>query len=128
MSSPDPPAPDHPAPDQSAIDQPTPDRLAIALHYERDGDSLPHVTARGRGAVAAQILALAEANGVPVEEDGDLAEILATLEPGSPIPVAAFAAVAEILAFLYRANAEHPRAPKGATTSGTAEDPTEEMR
>ncbi|MCH7861928.1 MAG: hypothetical protein IH998_09615, partial [Proteobacteria bacterium] len=39
-----------------------------------------------------------------VREDADLAEILQAMEIDSEIPVAAFAAVAEILAYVYRAN------------------------
>ncbi|MEZ5905168.1 MAG: EscU/YscU/HrcU family type III secretion system export apparatus switch protein [Geminicoccaceae bacterium] len=63
------------------------------------------VTAKGRGAIAAQILGIAAASGIPIERDPDLVTILAKLDVGSPIPTAAFAAVAEILAHLYRANA-----------------------
>ena len=43
-------------------------------------------------------------HGVAVRRDRDLAALLDTLEIDSPIPVVAFAAVAEILAHLYRAN------------------------
>ena len=89
------------------------DRVAIALHYEREGDLLPHVTAKGRGYLAEQILAMADEIGIPVREDPDLVEILQKLDPGSPIPVAAFAAVAGILATLYQANAELAELRKG---------------
>lgn len=78
--------------------------LAVALRYEPSGSDLPRVAAKGRGAIAAQIVAIAEANGVAVREDRDLAAVLDMLEIDSPIPVAAFAAVAEILAHLYRSN------------------------
>ena len=44
-----------------------------------------------------------------VREDADLAEILSVLEIDSVIPVEVLATVAEILAFVYRANgAEMP--------------------
>ncbi|WP_240002304.1 EscU/YscU/HrcU family type III secretion system export apparatus switch protein [Oleisolibacter albus] len=66
--------------------------------------ALPRIVASGRGAVADQILELAFANGVKVREDADLAEILAAIEIDSEIPVEAIAAVAEILAYVYRAN------------------------
>ena len=39
-----------------------------------------------------------------VHRDEDLVEVLDRLEIDAPIPVAAFAAVAEILAHLYRLN------------------------
>jgi flagellar biosynthesis protein len=78
--------------------------LAIALRHNRHGEDLPRVIARGRGAIADQIVALARANGIEIQRDQDLAALLGTLEIDSPIPLAAFAAVAEILAHLYRAD------------------------
>jgi flagellar biosynthesis protein len=82
-----------------------PERMAVALRYRPEEGRLPEVTAKGRGAIAAQIEAIARAEGIPVERDTDLAQILHLLDVDSPIPTAAFAAVAEILAELYRANA-----------------------
>ncbi len=79
-------------------------KTAVALGYERGGDDLPRVLAKGRGAVADQILAIAEEHGIAVHKDEDLVEVLDRLEIDAPIPVAAFAAVAEILAHLYRMN------------------------
>ncbi len=80
--------------------------LAVALCHDPARRDLPRVTAKGRGAIAAQIVAVAEANGVPVRRDRDLAQILGALELDAPIPVAAFAAVAEILARIYGANGQ----------------------
>ena len=78
---------------------------AVALRYHPEKGELPEVTAKGRGAIAAQIKAIAAERGIPVQQDGDLVAVLDTLDVGSPIPTVAFAAVAEILAQLYRANA-----------------------
>ena len=78
---------------------------AVALRYHPEKGELPEVTAKGRGAIAAQIKAIAAERGIPVERDGDLVAVLDKLDVGSPIPTVAFAAVAEILAQLYRANA-----------------------
>jgi flagellar biosynthesis protein len=75
--------------------------VAVALRYDAEGGGLPFVTAKGRGAIAAQILALADRYGLPVRRDAELAQILAALDVGRPIPAVAFAAVAEILAYLY---------------------------
>lgn len=47
---------------------------------------------------------LAFANDVPVRRDSDLVQILDAVELDSVIPPAAFAAVAEILTYVYRAN------------------------
>jgi flagellar biosynthesis protein len=83
-----------------------PDRqtVAVALHYEEHDKAAPRVVASGRGAVADRILELAFAHGIKVREDADLAEILAAVEVGEQIPVAAFTAVAEILFHILRAN------------------------
>lgn len=58
--------------------------------------------ASGRGAVARQILEIAFDRGIKVREDADLAEVLAAVEVDCDIPLAAFAAVAEILSYVYR--------------------------
>ena len=82
--------------------------IAVALHYEPKGEHAPKVVATGRGNVAEQILQIAFAKGVRVREDADLAELLSQLDVESEIPVEAFAAVAEILAYVYRANGQLP--------------------
>ncbi|MBX9726059.1 MAG: EscU/YscU/HrcU family type III secretion system export apparatus switch protein [Rickettsiales bacterium] len=78
---------------------------AVAIEYERGVDAAPRVTASGKGAIAEQILAIAFARGIKVREDAELVEILSLIEVDSPIPLEAFTAVAEILAFVYQANA-----------------------
>jgi len=77
--------------------------MAVALAYEPDSDFAPKVVAGGRGSVAEQILAIAFANDVKVREDADLAELLSAIDVDHEIPVEAFAAVAEILTYVYRA-------------------------
>ena len=85
---------------------------AVALEYRPDqGDPRPRITATGSGAVAEQILQAAFASGVKVREDADLVEILALFEEDSLIPLEALAAVAEILAYVYRAENRAPPAP-----------------
>jgi flagellar biosynthesis protein len=79
--------------------------LAVALRHERGGEAVPVVVAAGRGPIAEAILELAFASGIKVREDRDLAEMLHAVDIGEPIPLAAFTAVAEILARLYAANA-----------------------
>ena len=81
-----------------------PRALAVALREAAAGGN-PRVTAAGRGALAEQILEIAFARGVKVREDAELAEILAAIEVDSEVPVEALAAVAEILSYVYRANA-----------------------
>jgi len=83
---------------------PDPTQIAVALTYDRARDNAPRVVASGRGSLAERILELAQAHGIAVRENADLAEILAAVEIGNQIPIAAFAAVAEILFYIYRAN------------------------
>lgn len=78
---------------------------AVALVDEKQGDKIPRVVASGRGAFAEQILQIAWANGIKVREDADLVEILTAIEVDTEIPIEVFAAVAEILSYVYRANA-----------------------
>lgn len=89
----------------AAMQKPQTMRKAVALGYERGVDDAPKVLASGKGAVAEQILAIAHARGIKVREDADLVEILAKIENDAPIPLEAFAAVAEILSYVYAANA-----------------------
>ncbi len=85
---------------------------AVAIEYERGVDEAPRVTASGKGALAEQILSIAFERGIKVREDAELVEILSLVEVDSPIPLEAFTAVAEILAFVYQANAARkPRPP-----------------
>jgi flagellar biosynthesis protein len=92
-----------PVPKQSADEENKP-TIAVALRYDGGKKETPRVVASGRGAIAERILELAFQHGIKVREDADLAEILEAVEVGDEIPVAAFAAVAEILIYIYRAN------------------------
>ena len=77
---------------------------AVAISYEKSSNAAPIVTASGKGAIAEQIIQIAFANGIKVREDSDLVEILEKVDIDTPIPLEAFAAVAEILAYVYKAN------------------------
>jgi flagellar biosynthetic protein FlhB len=79
-----------------------PTHFAVALVY--DGlKPAPEVVAKGQDIVAAQIRRIAEENGVPVISDPPLARSLhATVEVGHQVPEELFAAVAQLLAFVYR--------------------------
>ena len=83
-----------------------PNALAVAIEDRSPAEPAPRIVATGRGKLAEQILEIAFANGVKVREDADLVQILAAIEVESLIPLEALAAVAEILAYVYRANAD----------------------
>ena len=81
-------------------------RITVALKYERASAGAPRVSAKGKGELAERILVLAKQHDVPVREDKDLLELLAACDLGEEIPVELYAAVAELLAYLYRLNGE----------------------
>ena len=80
-------------------------KKAAALIDESQAGNLPRVVASGKGSFAEQILEIAWANDIKVREDADLAEVLTAIDVESEIPIEAFAAVAEILSYVYKANA-----------------------
>ncbi|WP_053219684.1 EscU/YscU/HrcU family type III secretion system export apparatus switch protein [Virgibacillus senegalensis] len=79
-------------------------RKAAALRYEGDKAAAPKVTAAGKGYVADNIIAKAEASNVPIQEDSSLVELLAELDINETIPEELYQAVAEVFAFVYRAD------------------------
>ncbi len=79
---------------------------AVALRYDPGQDEAPLVVAKGRGDTARRILELAREHGVPVREDADLLQMLALCDVEEEIPPELYAAVAELLAYLFRLNQE----------------------
>lgn len=75
----------------------------VSLLY--DGN-IPRVTAIARGKLLETMLRIAEVCSIPVHRDPDLAEILSSLDAGTEIPEDLYRAVAEVLAFCYRINAD----------------------
>ncbi len=98
------PASDDRRSDNIASPPATAEAVAVALRQERETDDAPKVVGSGRGRIAEQILEIAFANGIKVREDADLAQLLSSVDVESEIPLEAFAAVAEILVYVYRAN------------------------
>ena len=80
--------------------------VAAALSYKRGDQNAPRVIATGRGQLANRIVELAFQNGIKVREDKDLAELLTAVDVGCEIPTEALLAVAEIIAYIYRANGQ----------------------
>lgn len=74
--------------------------LAVALHYSRS--DAPRVVAKGGGAVAENIIAIAKQHGVPLEEDAALVAALAQIDLGREIPRELYVAVAQVLAFAWQ--------------------------
>jgi flagellar biosynthetic protein FlhB len=82
-----------------------PTHFAIALRYEMAMEA-PIVIAKGRDFLAQEIKEVARWHEIPILENPPLAQTLyRTVEVGRPIPAALYAAVAEILAFVFRSQA-----------------------
>lgn len=80
-----------------------PTHLSIALKYDSDTMRAPKVIAKGADLMAMRIRQIATANGIPLVERKPLARALySSVEVGEEVPEEHYAAVAEILAYVYR--------------------------
>jgi flagellar biosynthetic protein FlhB len=87
---------------KAAVVVTNPTHIAVALRYE-SSDPAPVVVAKGHDDEALRIRAEARKYGIPILENRPLARALDADAPvGSPIPLNHFAAVARVLAFVYR--------------------------
>ena len=80
-------------------------KSAVALTYKQD--DLPRVVAKGKGAIAEKILAMAKSAEIPIHQDAQLNQALSALDLNQPIPRELFAAVAQVLVFAY--NLSNPK-------------------
>jgi flagellar biosynthetic protein FlhB len=86
-----------------------PTHVAVAIKYDADEAAAPIVLAMGQRKLAEQIRALARSAEIPVVRNVPVARaLLASAKVGHPIPPALYAAVAEILAFVYRRRGHLP--------------------
>ena len=75
---------------------------AVALAY-RDGDYAPKVVAKGRGLLAEEIMRRAQEAGVYVHQSRELVGLLMQVDLDKHIPPQLYRVIAELLAWLYRA-------------------------
>ena len=81
-----------------------PTHLAVALKYDTATMAAPVVVAKGAGVIAERIRELARHHSVPVVENKFVARtVFKLVDIGKEIPHDLYRAVAEILAFVYRA-------------------------
>jgi flagellar biosynthetic protein FlhB len=84
-----------------------PNEYAVALEYRVEEMEAPVVVAKGRNLLAQAIKREARWHGIPIAENPPLAQALyRAVEVGQAIPAKLYAAVAEILAFIYRAQTQ----------------------
>lgn len=89
-----------------------PTEYAVALEYRPEVMPAPVVVAKGRNLLAQEIRRIARQHDVPIVENVPLAQALyRSVEIDQPIPGQLYAAVAEILAFIYRTQRRIPPRP-----------------
>lgn len=85
-----------------------PTHYAVALRYD-GSKTAPEVVAKGKDLIAAQIRRIAQENDVPLVADPPLARALhSSTEVGQVIPQELYAAVARVLAYVYRIASRSP--------------------
>lgn len=84
-------------------------KAAVALQYDREKMRAPKIVAKGRGAVAERLIAMARENRIPVVEDKLLVEALDQLNLNQEIPGELYQVVAEILVAVYKAESGSKR-------------------
>jgi flagellar biosynthetic protein FlhB len=92
---------------RAAVVVTNPTHYAVALDFDFETMDAPKVLAKGMNLIAEEIKEQARWAGVPVLENPPLARSLYRMvEPGQSIPADLYAAVASILAYLYRQRVE----------------------
>lgn len=82
-----------------------PTHYAVAIKYDEQKSHAPIVVAKGMDNIALQIKKIARENNVHIVQNPPLARSLyAQVELDRPIPSELFAAVAEVLAYVYKMN------------------------
>ncbi|MFD1774352.1 EscU/YscU/HrcU family type III secretion system export apparatus switch protein [Paenibacillus rhizophilus] len=80
-------------------------KKAVALKYVPGKTEAPVVVAKGKGNIAEAILQKAKENGIAIQEDAALVEVLSKLDLDQQIPPELYQLVAEILSYVYRSDA-----------------------
>lgn len=94
-----------------------PTELAVAVQYDPETMAAPIVVAKGAGILAQRIRRLALEHGIPIVEKKPLAQALyRDVDLNRPIPQQLYAAVAEVLAYVYQLKGKQlPKLPTGGT-------------
>jgi flagellar biosynthetic protein FlhB len=92
-----------------------PTELAIAIQYDPETMAAPIVVAKGAGVLAQRIRRLALEHNIPVVERKPLAQLLyKEVDVNRPIPDQSYAAVAEVLAYVYQLKGKKMPTPRAA--------------
>lgn len=99
-----------------------PTHFAVALEYKMDTMPAPKLVAKGMDELALRIRQVADEHGVPIVENPPLARALySAVEIDEEIPGEHYAAVAEVIGYVFRLKGKLPSTP---TPGGVHQDPT----
>ncbi|QPJ63338.1 MAG: EscU/YscU/HrcU family type III secretion system export apparatus switch protein [Candidatus Nitronauta litoralis] len=82
-------------------------KSALSLHFNKEKDQAPKVTAKGKGLMAERIIELAREHKIPIKEDPDLVEVLSQVDVNQEVPPSVYLVVAELLAWVYKMNSDY---------------------
>jgi flagellar biosynthetic protein FlhB len=92
-----------------------PTELAVAIQYDPEEMAAPIVVAKGAGVIAQRIRRLALEHNIPIIERKPLAQLLyKEVDIGRAIPAQSYAAVAEVLAYVYQLKGKKMPTPRAA--------------
>lgn len=84
-------------------------KKAVVLKYDKEKSSAPKVIAKGKGYLAEKIIKTAKENKVPLKENDELIDYLMAINLYEEIPPELYSVIAEILAFIYKANQNYDK-------------------
>jgi flagellar biosynthetic protein FlhB len=115
---------------KAAVVLTNPTHYAVALSFDFSTMEAPKLVAKGRDLLAEEIKAEARWGGVPIIENPPLARSLyRSVEVGQSIPADLYAAVAAILAYLYRQRVEEElRDRRAREARANAQNPASRQR
>jgi len=87
-------------------DEIDPNKRAVGLKYE--SGSAPKVVAKGYGALAQELIAIAQENDVMIHQDEELSKFLHQLDIGQEIPKELYIIIAELIAFAFVLQGKFP--------------------
>ena len=91
-----------------------PTHLAVAIQYDPESMAAPIVVAKGAGLIAERIKQLGQMHNIPILEKKPLARALyRDVAVNHPIPHDNYAAVAEVLAYVYQLKGKKMPKPRG---------------
>lgn len=84
----------------------SPEKLAVALKYDRETMAAPVIVAKGAGSISTQIREIAKKAGVMVMRDAALADELYQVEVNAEIPEKLYEMLAEVFNWVYSSKEE----------------------